>query len=92
LWTVSDLPSYEYLLGYSVQGEFGCPNYNIGTCSIRLKHGYKLCFMDHRRFLEKNHPFRFDKKSFDGTEELKSAPRNELIISLVHIRISDMKE
>jgi Transposase family tnp2 len=74
LWTISDFSGYEYLSGYCVQGEFGCPNCNCQTWSLWLKNGHKYCFMGHRRFLDSNHKYRYDKDSFDGTQELGSAP------------------
>jgi len=74
LWTISDFPGYGYLSGYSVQGEFGCPNCNIETCSLWLPNGHKYCFMGHRRFLNPDHKYHHDKESFDGTEDFRPPP------------------
>ncbi|KAL6348147.1 hypothetical protein AAG906_039595 [Vitis piasezkii] len=43
--------------------------------SFRLQNGRKCCYMGHRRFLPIDHRFRRDKKSFDGNEEHRAAPK-----------------
>ncbi|GJZ96521.1 putative transposon, En/Spm-like, transposase-associated domain protein [Tanacetum coccineum] len=74
LWTISDFPTYANLSGWSTKGELACPNCHKHTKSKRLKHGGKYCYMGHRQYLPKNHSFRKDKKSFDGTNEIESPP------------------
>ncbi|XP_077250153.1 uncharacterized protein LOC143889727 isoform X1 [Tasmannia lanceolata] len=74
LWTISDFPAYANLSGWSTKGKLACPSCSKDTCSLRLKHGRKFCYMGHRRFLEENHKFRFEKFAFDGTVEKRSAP------------------
>ena len=74
LWTISDFPAYAMLSGWSSKGAFACPSCNYETCSQYLKHSRKTCYMGHRRFLAKDHPWRFDKKFFNGDVELKGAP------------------
>ncbi|XP_020082534.1 uncharacterized protein LOC109706142, partial [Ananas comosus] len=74
LWTINDFPAYGNLSGWNVHGAFACPCCNIDTFSKRLSHGRKYCFMGHRRFLEPNHKFRYNRDSFDGTEEYGHAP------------------
>ena len=73
LWMVHDFPGYANLSGYSTKGKLACPVCHSGTCSLRLKGG-KFCYMGHRRFLHKNHRWRKDKKSFDGTTETREPP------------------
>ena len=73
LWTISDFPAYAMLSGWSTKGGFACPSCNYETCSQYLKHSRKTCYMGHRRFLSKDHPWRFDKKFFNGDVELKGA-------------------
>ncbi|XP_077219723.1 uncharacterized protein LOC143853913 [Tasmannia lanceolata] len=73
LWTISDFPAYANLSGWSTKGKLACPSCSKDTCSLRLKHGRKFCYMSHRRFLEENHKFRFEKFAFDGTVEKRSA-------------------
>ncbi|XP_020088912.1 uncharacterized protein LOC109710609 [Ananas comosus] len=74
MWTINDFPAYGNLSGWSTYGSFACPSCNVETCSVRLKHSKKFCFMGHRRFLDRSHKFRYDQQSFDGTEELRLAP------------------
>ena len=75
LWTTNDFPTYANLLGLSTKGQFFCPIYNKDNCSYRLQNGQKWCYMDHHRFLPINHRFRHDKRSFDGNEEHREAPK-----------------
>ncbi|KAK9073871.1 hypothetical protein SSX86_006465 [Deinandra increscens subsp. villosa] len=75
LWTISDFPAYANLSGWSTKGKLACPCCHKDTKSQRLKHGKKYCFMGHRRYLARDHAFRKDKKSFDGTEEQERQPR-----------------
>ncbi|XP_049387467.1 uncharacterized protein LOC125851762 [Solanum stenotomum] len=74
LWTISDFPAYAMLSGWSTKGRKACPTCNHGTCSQYLKHSRKMCYMGHRALLPPDHPFRRDKKSFDGKEDHRSAP------------------
>ncbi|XP_077233608.1 uncharacterized protein LOC143875914 [Tasmannia lanceolata] len=74
LWTISDFPAYANLSGWSTKGKLACPSCHKETCSQRLTHGRKQCYMGHRQFLPINHTFRSDKSGFDGTEERRVAP------------------
>ncbi|XP_075077823.1 uncharacterized protein LOC142164229 [Nicotiana tabacum] len=74
MWTISDFPALAMLSGWSTKGKFACPTCNYGTCSQYLKHSRKMCYMGHRAFLPPEHPFRRDKKSFDGKEDHRHAP------------------
>ncbi|XP_019254950.1 PREDICTED: uncharacterized protein LOC109233515 [Nicotiana attenuata] len=74
MWTVSDFPTLAMLSGWSTKGRLACPTCNYDTCSRYLKHSHKMCYLGHRRFLPRDHPFRRDKKSFDGKEEHRPAP------------------
>ncbi|XP_060969476.1 uncharacterized protein LOC133036762 [Cannabis sativa] len=74
LWTISDFPAYAKLSGWSTKGKYACPCCHEDTYSLWLKHNKKHCYMGHRRWLENNHSFRNDEKSFDGTKEKRMAP------------------
>nr|XP_027086532.1 uncharacterized protein LOC113708268 [Coffea arabica] len=74
LWTISDFPGYANLSGWSTKGYLACPVCHKHTVSHHLRHGSKQCYMGHRRFLEKEHPYRKDKRHFDGKEEHGVAP------------------
>ena len=66
LWTINDFPAYANLSGWSTKGKLACPVCNEDTYSMSLKHGNKICFMGHRRFLPNNYKWRkckwFDEK------------------------------
>ncbi|XP_020266948.1 uncharacterized protein LOC109842490 [Asparagus officinalis] len=74
LWTVSDFPGYAMLSGWSTKGRLACPYCNYNTCSEYLKYSKKMCYMGHRRFLKDDHPWRFNKRSFNGDIELGREP------------------
>ncbi|RVW23622.1 hypothetical protein CK203_095835 [Vitis vinifera] len=66
LWTINDFPAYGNLSGCVVKGYFACPICGEDTFSHRLKHRKKNSYTSHRRFLPCNHPFRKQKKAFNG--------------------------
>ena len=43
------------------------------TESHYLKHGRKVCYIGHRRWLDNDHEFREDDINFDGTKEFRVA-------------------
>ena len=75
LWTINDFPAYDDLSGWSVKGHLACPICNKDTWSRYLPHWNKLCDMGHRRFLELDHRWRYDKKSFDNSLEVDPPPK-----------------
>ncbi|XP_016452815.2 uncharacterized protein LOC107777332 [Nicotiana tabacum] len=74
LWTISDFPAYAMLSGWSSKGKLACPYCNYGTNSRYLKHSRKMCYMDHHVFLPMDHPWRSNKRSFNGKTEFKPPP------------------
>lgn len=74
LWTISDFPGYAMLSGWSTKGYLACPICGYETSSMYLKHSRKVCYMNHRRFLDSNHKWRSDKKRFNGQVEIGQAP------------------
>ncbi|XP_076906697.1 uncharacterized protein LOC143562903 [Bidens hawaiensis] len=73
-WTISDFPGYSMLSGWKTKGNFACPCCNHETSSIYWKHSKKTCYMDHRRFLNAQHPWRHNKSSFNGKNENRLSP------------------
>ncbi|GKA99060.1 putative transposase-associated domain-containing protein [Tanacetum coccineum] len=65
---------YANLSGWSTKGEYACPVCAFDKSSKWLEHGRKWCYMGHRRWLQHDHCWRKDTKSFDGDEELRYAP------------------
>ena len=74
LWTISDFPGYAMLSGWSTKGKLACPVCHYETSSMYLKNSKKMCYMSHRKFLDVDHKWRFDKKRFNGEIELGTCP------------------
>nr|GEZ79774.1 hypothetical protein [Tanacetum cinerariifolium] len=74
LSTILDFPRYANLSGWSTKGEYACPVCAYDKTSKWLDHGRKWCYMDHQRWLEHDHCWRRDIRSFDGNEDLRHAP------------------
>ncbi|KAL3839108.1 hypothetical protein ACJIZ3_023699 [Penstemon smallii] len=72
LWTINDLPALSNLLGWITKGYEACPCCFSETDSKRIRS--KICYTGHRRYLDKDHPFR-KSKLFDGKVETRSRPR-----------------
>jgi len=72
--TINDFPAYGNLSGYSVKGHFAYPICEENTSYHQLKHRRKTCYIGHRRFLRRNHPYRQLKKAFNGYQEKKIQP------------------
>lgn len=74
IWIISDFPGLGSLSGWDTYTGLACPTYNFDTEPCRLNHGSKWCFIGHRRFLRKNHQFRFNRVRFDGSREERNPP------------------
>ncbi|KAL3654668.1 hypothetical protein CASFOL_001403 [Castilleja foliolosa] len=72
LWTINDFSAYGDLSGWSTKGYMACPACNKGTYSVKLRN--KICYMGHRRSLPKDHPWKKDRKHFNGKREDAEAP------------------
>ena len=55
LWTINDFSAYGNLSGWSTKGKLACPVCNENASFMSLKHGKKICYMGHRRFLPSDH-------------------------------------
>ena len=74
MWTISDFPAYAMLSGWSTKAMFVFPCCNYGTNSRYLKHSRKMFYMDHHVFLPMDHPWRSNKRSFNGKTEFRPPP------------------
>lgn len=74
LWTINDFPAYGNVCGCTVKGYYACPVCAENTCSDRLKHCKKNVYMGHRKYLPMKHPFRSQKKAFNGKQEFLLHP------------------
>ncbi|XP_070004473.1 uncharacterized protein [Nicotiana sylvestris] len=72
MWTINDFPAYGNLSGWSTKGKLACPCCHKDTQSVSLHS--KLCYMGHRRFLPMDHPWRKNRRLFDGKIEMGVAP------------------
>jgi hypothetical protein len=68
--TTQDGPALGSILGQAFKGYKGCTWSMDKTSGIWLKHCKKVVYMGHRRFLLAEHPYRKNKKAFDGTIEV----------------------
>ncbi|KAA0067965.1 transposase [Cucumis melo var. makuwa] len=74
LWTINDFPAYGNLCGCTVKGYHAYPICGEKTSSIYLPKGKKMAYIGHRKFLPRHHPYRKQKKVFNGAQELELAP------------------
>ncbi|KAL4301596.1 hypothetical protein AHAS_Ahas17G0316700 [Arachis hypogaea] len=74
MWTISDFSAYAMLSGWSTKGKLACPCCNHGTCSNYLKYSRKTCYIGHHAFLPEDHPWRANKRPFNGKVEYRQAP------------------
>ncbi|KAL4035189.1 hypothetical protein IC575_003870 [Cucumis melo] len=88
LWTINDFPAYGNLCGCSVKGYKACPICGEETSSIRLPHGKKNAYMGHRKYLPRHHPYRRQKKAFDGNQE-HGTPPLPLSGEIIYNRLKD---
>lgn len=63
-WTICDFPRYAMLSGLSTKRFVACPSCQKDTCSFRLKHDKKQCYMGRRRFLPLDKTFELIKSFF----------------------------
>jgi len=55
--TISDFPTYENLSRYSVKGHHACPICEEDPNYVQLKHGRKIVYTWHLRFLKHYYPY-----------------------------------
>jgi hypothetical protein len=72
--TVNDFPAYGNLSAYTVRGHYACPICEENTSFCQLPHSGKPVYLGHRRFLPSSHPYRSQKKAFNGRNEKGRAP------------------
>ncbi|KAA0065947.1 transposase [Cucumis melo var. makuwa] len=57
-----------------LEGYKACPICGEDTSSIRVPYGKKYAYMGHRKYLPIHHPYRRQKKAFDGNQEHGTPP------------------
>ena len=63
------------LSGEKTKGYTGCVECLDDTDAVNLSNNSKIVYMRHRRFLPKDHPYRRNRKDFNGTIEKCLAPK-----------------
>ncbi|GJV07081.1 putative transposase-associated domain-containing protein [Tanacetum coccineum] len=74
LWTINDYPALGTLCGCPYSRFKGCVVCGKDTNCVRLSASSKQSYVGHRRYLPYNHPFRKQKKAFNGQQEFLQAP------------------
>ncbi|GJW30593.1 putative transposon, En/Spm-like protein [Tanacetum coccineum] len=74
LWTINDYPALGTLCGCPYSGFKGCVVCGKETHYVILFASSKQSYARHRRYLPYNHPFRKQKKAFNGQQECQLAP------------------
>jgi hypothetical protein len=73
--TIQDGPALGSILGQAFIDYKGCTWCMDETVGIWLKQFKKVVYMGHLRLLRTDHPYRKNKKAFDGTIEKHRAPK-----------------
>ncbi|KAK1609101.1 hypothetical protein QYE76_032774 [Lolium multiflorum] len=71
LWCIHDYPALHTLSGRATAGYQACVRCDKENCSKKLRN--KICFIGHRRWLPRQHPWR-NSKEFDGASESREKP------------------
>ncbi|GKD65639.1 retrovirus-related pol polyprotein from transposon TNT 1-94, partial [Tanacetum coccineum] len=69
LWTINDYPTLGTLCGCPYSRFKGCVVCGKDTHCVRLSASSKQSYAGHKRYLPYNHPFRRQKKAFNGQQE-----------------------
>nr|GEU89602.1 reverse transcriptase domain-containing protein [Tanacetum cinerariifolium] len=69
LWMINDYPALGTLCGCPYSGFKGCIVCGKDTYCVRLSASSKQSYAGHKRYLPYNHPFRRQKKAFNGQQE-----------------------
>ena len=68
-WVIHEFPAYENMSGCTIKGFVGCSICDENTYLEYLKCSKNTIYLDHRRFLSKDHLFCHQKISFNGQGE-----------------------
>jgi hypothetical protein len=71
LWCIHDFPALSTLSGRTTKGYYACIHCDKDPLSRAIRN--KLCYIGHRRYLLKTHPWRRS-LAFDGKRENRDAP------------------
>ncbi|XP_039818516.1 uncharacterized protein LOC120681025 [Panicum virgatum] len=90
IWCIHDYPALSTLSGRVTKGYYACVRCDKNPCSRRIRN--KICYIGHRRFLPRDHPWR-TKKYFDGQTEKRDKPEEFSIDELMQQleRVKDVR-
>lgn len=74
--TIQDWPALGNLSGQTVKGYNACVHCFDETESLWLTNSKKMVYLGYRKFLRKGHPYRSNKRAFDGKVETGSPPKH----------------
>ena len=87
IWCIHDYPALSTLSGRVTRGYYACVHCDKSPCSRRIRN--KICYIGHRRYLARDHPWR-KKKWFDGKDEnrekLEEFSTDELMEQLEQVK------
>jgi hypothetical protein len=75
MWCIHDFLAYGLASGQVTKGYKGCPECGPYVTTRRSLALGKNVYLRHRRYLNRGHPYRKQKRPFDGKEEVRSPPR-----------------
>ena len=73
--TITDLPGRGCLSGEKTKGYTGCVECLDDTDAVNPPNNSKIVYMGYRRFLPKDHPYRRNRKDFNGIIQKHLAPK-----------------
>ena len=73
--TITDLLCQGLLFREKIKGYTGCVECLDDTDTVNLPNNSNIVYMGHRKFLPKDHPYRRNRKDFNGTIEKCLAPK-----------------
>lgn len=76
MWCIHDYPAYGLVSGQVTKGYKGCLECGPNVSTRRSASLGKNVYLGHRRYLQRNHPYRRLRRAFDGTEEIRAPPRS----------------
>jgi hypothetical protein len=75
MWCIHDFLAYGLASGQVTKGYKGCLECDPYVTTRRSLALGKNVYLRHRRYLNRGHPYRKQKRPFDGKEEVRSPPR-----------------
>jgi hypothetical protein len=71
IWCIHDFPAYGLASGQVTKGYKGCPECGPYVTTRRSLALGKNVYLGHRRYFNRGHPYRRQKRPFDGKEEVR---------------------